>query len=132
MSTVSAAYALVARGRLDQLAPLLSADLDWSGIAGPDEQTPRCRGRATALAVIQRGMGAAAGAVSVREFVEHGDRVLAHVVRREQDASVTEQRQREVELLPRPARQAPRLTAIAEREPELAQHPAALADAVIA
>jgi ABC-type nitrate/sulfonate/bicarbonate transport system ATPase subunit/ketosteroid isomerase-like protein len=85
MDSVSAAYAAVSSGRFDQLAPLLSADLDWRGIAGPDGQAPSCRGRAEALRVMQRGLAAAAGAVSVREFVECGDRVLARVVRRARD-----------------------------------------------
>jgi ABC-type sugar transport system ATPase subunit/ketosteroid isomerase-like protein len=84
---VSAAYTAVSSGRFDQLAPLLSADLDWRGIAGPDGVTPSCRGRAEALRVMQRGLAAAAGAVRVREFVEHGDRVLARVVRRAHDSS---------------------------------------------
>jgi ABC-2 type transport system ATP-binding protein len=87
MDSVSAAYAAVSNGRFDRLAPLLSADLDWRGLTGPDGQTPSCRGRATALEVMQRGLAAAAGAVSVREFVEHGDRVLARVVRQGQDGS---------------------------------------------
>ena len=87
MNSVSAAYAAVSSERFDQLAPLLSADLDWRGIAGPDGATPSCRGRAEALQVMQRGLAAAAGAVSVREFVEHGDRVLARVVRRAPDGS---------------------------------------------
>jgi ketosteroid isomerase-like protein len=87
MNSVSAAYAAVSSGRFDQLARLLSADLDWRGIAGPDGATPSCRGRAEALQVMQRGFAAAEGAVSVREFVEHGDRVLARVVRRAHDSS---------------------------------------------
>ena len=85
MNSVSAAFAAASRGRLDELAPLLAADLDWHGLVGPDGQTPSCHGRDEALAVMQRGRGLGSGAVAVQEFVEHGDRVLARVVRREPD-----------------------------------------------
>jgi ketosteroid isomerase-like protein len=87
LSSVSAAYAAVASGRFDELAPLLAADLDWRGVAAGDGHTPSCHGRETALAVMQRGLAAATDQVSVREFVEHEDRVLARVVRRAADGS---------------------------------------------
>jgi ketosteroid isomerase-like protein len=104
MSSVSAAYAAVSRGRFEELAALLASDLDWRGIWGPDGEEPGCRGRAEALAVMRRGL-AAAGAVTVREFVEHGDRVLARVVRRGTDGNerehfvVAEVRRGEITLL---------------------------------
>jgi ABC-2 type transport system ATP-binding protein len=87
MNSVSVAYAAVARDRFDELAPLLAADLDWQGLAGPDGELPRCRGRATALAVMKQGRRVARGEVAVREFVEYGDRVLARVVRQADDGS---------------------------------------------
>jgi ABC-type nitrate/sulfonate/bicarbonate transport system ATPase subunit/ketosteroid isomerase-like protein len=81
LCSVSAAYAAVSSGRFDELAPLLAADLDWCGIAGSDGRAPSCHGREMALAVMRRGLAAAVGAVSVREFVEYENRVLARVVR---------------------------------------------------
>jgi ABC-2 type transport system ATP-binding protein len=80
LSSVSAAYAAVSHGRFDDLAPLLAANIDWQGIAGPEGETPGCHGRETALAVMRRGM-LAGGTVTVRELVEHKTRVLARVVR---------------------------------------------------
>ena len=79
MNSVSAAWAAVSRGRLDELASLLAADIDWRGLAEADGQTPCCQGRATALSVAENGQ-AARGEVTVRELVEHGNRVLARVI----------------------------------------------------
>ena len=87
MNSVSAAYAAVTRRRFDDLAPLLADDLDWDGLAAPDGSVPSCRGRATALERMRHGLLAAPGEVTVREFVEHDDRVMAHVVRRDTDGS---------------------------------------------
>ena len=84
MNSVSAAWAAASRGRFDELATLLAADIDWRGLADPDGQTPHCQGRTTALSVMETGH-AARGAVTVREFVERGDRVLARVVREGKD-----------------------------------------------
>ncbi len=87
MESVSAAYAAVTQGRFDELSRLLADDLDWRGLAEPDGSVPGCRGRATALARMRRGMLVAPGEVTVSAFVEHDDRVLAHVVRRETDGT---------------------------------------------
>ena len=90
MNSVSAAYVAVSRGRYDELAPLLAAELDWRGLECPDGEVSSCHGRDEALTAMQRGPGVASGVVGVREFVEHGDRVLARVVRREDDGSERE------------------------------------------
>jgi len=105
MDSVSAAYAAITKGRLDTLAGLLADDLDWRGPAGVDGAVPSCHGRATALERMRRGVMARPGEVSVREFIERGDRVLAHVVRRELDGTewmrfvVAEVRGREIASL---------------------------------
>lgn len=80
MRTVTAAFTAVSERRFDDLASLLAADIDWRGLAGEDGQIPRCRGRAEALERMRIGL-LAGGAVSVRAFVEEGDRVVAHVHR---------------------------------------------------
>jgi ABC-type Mn2+/Zn2+ transport system ATPase subunit/ketosteroid isomerase-like protein len=85
MNSVAAAYAAVTRGRFEDLAPLLADDLHWDGLAAPDGSVPSCRGRATALERMRHGLLAAPGEVTVCEFVEHDDRVMAHVVGRGSD-----------------------------------------------
>ena len=85
MNSVSAAYAAVTRGRFDELAPLLADDLDWYGLAAPDGSTPSCHGRATALERMRHGLLTVPGEITVRAFVEHDVRVMAHVVRRDAD-----------------------------------------------
>jgi ABC-type Mn2+/Zn2+ transport system ATPase subunit/ketosteroid isomerase-like protein len=87
MDSVSAAYAAVTRGRLDELAPLLAEDLSWDGLAEPDGSVPGCRGRVTALKRMRHGLLAQPGAVTVRAFVEYDDCVVAHVVRRDSDGA---------------------------------------------
>jgi hypothetical protein len=58
MNSVSPAFAAVPRGRFDELAPVLPAEIGWRGIAGPDGETPSFRGHETALAVMRRGPAA--------------------------------------------------------------------------
>jgi ABC-type nitrate/sulfonate/bicarbonate transport system ATPase subunit/ketosteroid isomerase-like protein len=89
LTSVSAAYAAASRGRFDELAPLLADGLDWRGLAGEDGSVPSCHGRASALEVMRRGR-LTAGQVSVSEFVERGDRVLARVARRRDDGTERE------------------------------------------
>lgn len=78
MRTVTAAFTAVSRGRFDELASLLSREIDWRGLADEDGQTPSCHGRGEALEVMRAGL-LANGQVSVSAFVEEGNRVLAHV-----------------------------------------------------
>ena len=85
LTSVATAYAAASRGRFDELAPLLAEDIDWRGLPDEDGEVPSCRGRATAVEVMRRGAGLAAGRVSVQEFVEHDNRVLARVIRHDPD-----------------------------------------------
>ena len=78
MRTVTAAFTAVSRGRFDELASLLSREIDWRGLADEDGQIPGCHGRGEALEVMRAGL-LANGQVSVSAFVEEGNRVLAHV-----------------------------------------------------
>jgi ketosteroid isomerase-like protein len=80
MRTVTAAFTAVSEGRFDELASLLSAEIDWHGLPEEDGQVPRCRGRAQALERMRIGL-LANREVSVSTFVEEGDRVIAHVHR---------------------------------------------------
>jgi ketosteroid isomerase-like protein len=80
MRTVTAAFTAVSEGRFDELASLLSAEIDWHGLPEEDGQVPRCRGRAQALERMRIGL-LANREVSVSAFVEEGDRVIAHVHR---------------------------------------------------
>jgi ketosteroid isomerase-like protein len=89
LSSVSTAYDAVARGRFDELAPLLAEDIDWRGLPDEDGLIPGCHGRTTALGVIQRGAGLAVGEVSVHELAEHENRVLATLVRHDPDGDRT-------------------------------------------
>src|ERR1700741_4950509 len=84
IDSVTAAYAAVSERRFDELASLLSPDIDWEGLPGEDGIVPRCHGRATALQIIRRG-AAATGEVTVSSLSENGDRVLARVARRGRD-----------------------------------------------
>ncbi|MGI8429139.1 MAG: nuclear transport factor 2 family protein [Solirubrobacteraceae bacterium] len=78
MRTVTAACTAGSRGKREELAALLSPEIDWRGLAGEDGQTPSCHGRGEALQVIRAGL-LANGQMSVSAFVEEGNRVLAHV-----------------------------------------------------
>ena len=78
MRTVTAAFTAVSEGRFDELGSMLAADIDWRGLPDEDGQIPRCTGRAEALDRMRIGL-LANSEVSVSAFVEHGDRVLAHV-----------------------------------------------------
>ncbi len=80
MRTVTAAFTAVSEGRFDELGSLMAEGLDWQGLPDEDGQIPRCRGRAQALDRMRIGL-LANGEVSVRAFVEEGDRVIAHVRR---------------------------------------------------
>jgi ketosteroid isomerase-like protein len=78
MRTVAAAFTAVSERRFDDLADLVAPDIDWRGIAEPDGSVPRCTTREQAIERMQVGL-LARGQVSVRSFVEEGNRVLAHV-----------------------------------------------------
>ncbi len=78
MRTVAAAFTAVSQGRFDDLAALVSPEIDWRGLAGEDGQTPSCHGREAAIGNIRAGL-LVSGQVSVSAFVEEGNRVLAHV-----------------------------------------------------
>jgi ketosteroid isomerase-like protein len=78
MRTVAAAFTAVSERRFDDLAALVAPDIDWRGIAEPDGSVPRCTTREEAIERMQVGL-LARGQVSVRSFVEEGNRVLAHV-----------------------------------------------------
>jgi ketosteroid isomerase-like protein len=78
MRTVTAAFTAVTEGRFDELGTMLAADIDWRGLPDEDGQIPRCAGRAQALERMRIGL-LANSQVSVSAFVEHGERVLAHV-----------------------------------------------------
>jgi ketosteroid isomerase-like protein len=84
IDTVTAAYAAVSARRFDELASLLSPEIDWRGLPGEDGVVPRCHGRATALGIIRHG-AAAAGEVAVSALSERDDRVLARVARSGRD-----------------------------------------------
>ncbi len=64
--------------RFEDLAEMVSPDVDWRGIREPDGGVPRCVGREEAMERMRVGP-LAGGQVSVSAFVEDGDRVLAHV-----------------------------------------------------
>ena len=78
MRTVAAAFTAVSEGRFDELGSMLAEEIDWRGLPDEDGQIPRCLGRAQALERMRIGL-LANGTVSVSEFVEEGDRVLARV-----------------------------------------------------
>ncbi len=78
MRTVTAAFTAVSRGQFDELASLISPEIDWQGLPDEDAFVPRCRGRGEALERMRTGL-LANGQVSVSAFVEEGNRVLAHV-----------------------------------------------------
>jgi len=78
MRTVTAAFTAVSRGQFDELASLISPEIDWHGLPDRDGVVPRCHGRGEALEVMRVGL-LANGQVSVSAFVEDGNRVLAHV-----------------------------------------------------
>lgn len=78
MRTVTAAFTAVSRGQFDELASLLSFEIDWRGLPGEEGETPCCTGRGEALEAMRAGL-LANGQVSVSAFVEEGNRVLAHV-----------------------------------------------------
>ena len=78
MRTVAAAFTAVSERRFDDLAELVSPDIDWRGIPEPDGEVPRCSGRKQAMERMQVGL-LARGQVSVSAFLEDGSRVLAHV-----------------------------------------------------
>jgi hypothetical protein len=79
----------VAGGRWDEVAWLLSPELDWRGLGGEDGVVPRCRGRSTAVEVMARGRLAERD-VDVSEFVERGNLVLARVGSADADAHRSE------------------------------------------
>ncbi len=78
MRTVTAAFTAVTEGRFDELGSMLAADIDWRGLPDEDGEIPRCAARDQALERMRIGL-LANSQVSVSAFVEHGDRVLAHV-----------------------------------------------------
>jgi ketosteroid isomerase-like protein len=80
MRTVAAAFTAVSERRFDDLAELVSPDIDWRGIREPDGGVPRCVGRQQAMERMRVGL-LAGGQVSVSAFVEDGNSVLAHVPR---------------------------------------------------
>jgi ketosteroid isomerase-like protein len=80
MRTVTAAFTAASEGRFDELGSLLAEDLDWQGLPDEDGQIPRCHGRGQALERMRIGL-LAHSEVSVRAFVEEGDRVVAQVHR---------------------------------------------------
>lgn len=80
MRTVAAAFTAVSEQRFDDLAEMVSPEIDWRGIPEPDGGVPRCVGRAEAIERMRVGL-LAGRQVSVSAFVEDGARVLAHVHR---------------------------------------------------
>jgi ankyrin repeat protein/ketosteroid isomerase-like protein len=82
MRTVAAAFTAVSEGRFDDLGSMLAPDIDWRGLPDEEGQIPRCTSRGEALERARIGL-LARGSVSVSSFVEEGDRVLAHVHRRD-------------------------------------------------
>jgi ketosteroid isomerase-like protein len=84
MRTVAAAFTAVSERRFDDLGEMVSPDIDWRGIPGPDGGVPRCVGREEATERMRVGL-LAGGQVSVSAFVEDGDRVLAHVHHADED-----------------------------------------------
>jgi ankyrin repeat protein/ketosteroid isomerase-like protein len=84
MRTVAAAFTAVSERRFDDLGEMVSPDIDWRGIPGPDGGVPRCVGREEAMERMRVGL-LAGGQVSVSAFVEDGDRVLAHVHHADED-----------------------------------------------
>jgi len=78
MRTVAAAFTAVSERGFDDLAELVSPEIDWRGIPEQDGGAPRCSGRAEALERMRVGL-LAGGQVSVSAFVEDGNSVLAHV-----------------------------------------------------
>lgn len=91
MRTVTAAFTAVSEGRFDDLGSMLAAEIDWQGLADEDGQIPRCHGRAQALERMRIGL-LASSKVSVSAFVEAGDRVLAHVLRADDDELIPPER----------------------------------------
>jgi ketosteroid isomerase-like protein len=78
MRTVAAAFTAVSERRFDDLAALVSPEIDWRGIREADGAVPRCVGREEAMERMRVGL-LAGGQVSVSSFVEDGNSVLAHV-----------------------------------------------------
>jgi hypothetical protein len=78
MRTVAAAFTAVSERRFDDVAELVSPEIDWRGIPEGDGEVPRCSGRPQALERMRVGL-LASGQVSVSALVEAGNSVLAHV-----------------------------------------------------
>jgi ketosteroid isomerase-like protein len=78
MRTVAAAFTAVSERRFDDLAELVSPEIDWRGIREADGGVPRCVGREEAIERMRFGL-LSGGQVSVSAFVEDGNSVLAHV-----------------------------------------------------
>lgn len=89
LRTVAAAFTAVSEQRFDDLAAMVSPEIDWRGIPEPDGGVPRCVGRAEAMERMRVGL-LAGGRVSVSAFVEDGDRVLAHVHHIDEEPSTDE------------------------------------------
>ncbi len=89
MRTVAAAFTAVSEGRFDDLAEMVSPEIDWRGIPEPDGDVPRCVGREQAIERMRVGL-LAGGQVSVSAFIEDGNRVLAHVHRADEDEDTDE------------------------------------------
>ncbi len=90
MRTVAAAFTAVSERRFDDLAEMVSPDIDWRGIPEADGGVPRCVGREEAMARMRVGL-LAGGQVSVRAFVEDGNRVFAHVHHTDEDDGTDEE-----------------------------------------
>ena len=90
MRTVAAAFTAVSERRFDELAEMVSPDVDWRGIPEPDGGVPRCVGREEAMERMRVGL-LAGGQVSVSAFVEDGNRVLAHVHHTDEDEDTDEE-----------------------------------------
>ena len=89
MRTVAAAFTAVSERRFDDLAELVSPEIDWRGIREPDGGVPRCVGREEAMERMRVGL-LARDQVSVSSFVEDGNRVLAHVHHVDEDQNTDE------------------------------------------
>ena len=90
MRTVAAAFTAVSERRFDDLAAMVSPEIDWHGIAEPDGDVPRCVGREEAMARMRVGL-LAGGQVSISAFVEDGHRVLARVHHADHDENADEE-----------------------------------------
>ena len=89
MRTVAAAFTAVSEQRFEDLAEMVSPEIDWRGIPEQDGGVPRCVGRAAAMERMRVGL-LAGGRVAVSAFVEDGDRVLAHVHHIDEDQHTDE------------------------------------------